>query len=48
MAETENLIKELKFCMRGIDYTMKTAQSRLDNRLRRPRIENSRDEAQYG
>lgn len=48
MAETENLIVELKASMRGIDYNMKVAQTRLDNRLRRPRIENCRDDAQYG
>ncbi|XP_075232074.1 tektin A [Lycorma delicatula] len=48
MAEIENLIKELKAGIRGIDYTLKTAQTRLDNRHRRPRIENIRDEVQYG
>uniref|UniRef100_A0A1B6BY47 Tektin n=1 Tax=Clastoptera arizonana TaxID=38151 RepID=A0A1B6BY47_9HEMI len=48
IAEIENLIQELKDSIRGLDFSMKVAQTRLDNRLHRPRIENCRDESQFG
>ena len=30
-----------------MDYPMKVSQTRLDNRHRRPRVENCRDESQF-
>jgi len=46
--ESEKLILDLQHCIRGLDKAMKVAQSRLDNRMQRPRCENSRDEAYMG
>jgi len=48
IADTEKLIVELKEAIRAMDAPMKKAQTRLDNRLHRPRIENCRDKPQFG
>ncbi|XP_054275852.1 tektin-4-like [Macrosteles quadrilineatus] len=48
IAETEKLIGELKAAIRAMDAPMKKAQTRLDNRLHRPRTENCRDKPQFG
>ncbi|KAG8326340.1 hypothetical protein J6590_044327 [Homalodisca vitripennis] len=48
IADTEKLIGELKATIRAMDAPMKKAQTRLDNRLHRPRIENCRDKSQFG
>ncbi|KAF5269263.1 hypothetical protein FQR65_LT02564 [Abscondita terminalis] len=48
LANIENLIDKTRDAIRRQDVTIKTAQTRLDNRLLRPRVENCRDEAHYG
>ncbi|PSN51051.1 hypothetical protein C0J52_01529 [Blattella germanica] len=48
IADTERLIADLKQAIRNQDAAMKKAQTRLDNRLLRPRQENCRDIPQYG
>ncbi|XP_022185887.2 tektin-4 isoform X2 [Nilaparvata lugens] len=47
-AETEKLIIDLKQAIRGLDYPLKVAQTRLNNRIARPRIESCRDFSQFG
>ncbi|XP_014250312.1 tektin-4 [Cimex lectularius] len=47
-AESEKLILDLQYGIRGLDEAMKTAQTRLDYLQRRPRCENTRDKAQFG
>lgn len=47
LANVENTINEIKAALRRLDYPCKLAQTRLDNRSVRPRVENCRDDAQY-
>ncbi|XP_021931209.1 tektin-4 isoform X2 [Zootermopsis nevadensis] len=47
IADTEKLIKDLKQAIINQDPAMKIAQTRLDNRMLRPRQENCRDIPQY-
>lgn len=48
LADVEDLIDSVRAAIRRMDVPMKKAQTRLDNRLLRPRVENCRDEAHYG
>ncbi|KAB0798256.1 hypothetical protein PPYR_09249 [Photinus pyralis] len=48
LADVEDMIKSLRDQIRRMDIPMKKAQTRLDNRLQRPRVENCRDDAHYG
>ncbi|KAL0269793.1 UNVERIFIED_CONTAM: hypothetical protein PYX00_007405 [Menopon gallinae] len=48
IAETEKLYEMLSKLLRQLDYNLKVAETRLDTRMYRPRIENCRDEPQYG
>ncbi|XP_076273209.1 tektin A isoform X1 [Rhynchophorus ferrugineus] len=48
LADVEDLIKGLKEAVRRMDIPMKKAQTRLDNRLLRPRVENCRDPPHFG
>lgn len=48
MAETETLIDRLTRGMQNLDNCMKVAQTRLDYRNQKPRVENCRDTAQLG
>ncbi|XP_030745690.1 tektin-4 [Sitophilus oryzae] len=48
LAEVEALIDALKSAIRRMDIPMKKAQTRLDNRLQRPRVENCRDTSHFG
>ena len=48
IADTEKLIADMKQAIRNQDAAMKKAQTRLDNRLLRPRQESCRDVPQYG
>ncbi|XP_069675071.1 tektin-4 isoform X2 [Periplaneta americana] len=48
IADTEKLIADLKQAIRNQDAGMKKAQTRLHNRLLRPRQESCRDVPQYG
>ena len=43
LADTEIQIDKLKVAIRNMDNAMKVAQTRLDNRCMRPRVENCRD-----
>ncbi|KAG5675042.1 hypothetical protein PVAND_004981 [Polypedilum vanderplanki] len=47
LADTEIQIEKLQVAIRNMDYPMKVSQTRLDNRLQRPRVENCRDESQF-
>ncbi|KAL1139824.1 hypothetical protein AAG570_006801 [Ranatra chinensis] len=47
-SESEKLIFDLEAGVRGLDKATKVVQTRLDNRLQRPRYENARDKAQFG
>lgn len=47
LADTEIQIEKLQVAARNMDYPMKVAQTRLDNRHHRPRVENCRDESQF-
>lgn len=47
LADTEIQIEKLQVAIRNMDYPIKVAQTRLDNRLQRPRVENCRDESQF-
>lgn len=47
LADTEIQIEKLQVAARNMDYPMKVAQTRLDNRHQRPRVENCRDESQF-
>uniref|UniRef100_A0A182K1J2 Tektin n=1 Tax=Anopheles christyi TaxID=43041 RepID=A0A182K1J2_9DIPT len=46
LADTEIQIDKLKVAIRNMDYAMMVVQTRLDNRNRRPRVENCRDQPQ--
>ncbi|XP_023311513.1 tektin-4 [Anoplophora glabripennis] len=48
LADVEDLMKDLRAAIRRMDTPMKKAQTRLDNRLLRPRVENCRDVAHFG
>lgn len=48
IAHCEQLYVDLETLGRQIDYNLKVVQTRLDNRRRRPGVENCRDPAQYG
>ncbi|KAL1489558.1 hypothetical protein ABEB36_013511 [Hypothenemus hampei] len=48
LADVEDLMNSLKATIRRIDIPMKKAQTRLDNRLLRPRVENCRDPPHFG
>ena len=48
IADNEILIADLKQAIRNPDAAMKKAQTRLENRLLRPRQESCRDDSQYG
>lgn len=47
IADTEIQIEKLSQAVSNMDYPMKVSQSRLDNRLQRPRVENCRDVSQF-
>jgi tektin-4 len=48
LADTEIQIEKLKLAIQNMDHAMKLAQTRMDNRNQRPRIENCRDFTQNG
>ncbi|CAH1112349.1 unnamed protein product [Psylliodes chrysocephalus] len=48
IAEIENLKDALKIGLRRLDIPVKKAQTRLDNRMKRPRVENCRDAVHFG
>ncbi|GAB0099724.1 Tektin [Sergentomyia squamirostris] len=49
LADTESLISDLKDAIRNIDFPMKVAQTRINNRnLYRPQVENCYDRSQVG
>ncbi|KAJ9591612.1 hypothetical protein L9F63_001826 [Diploptera punctata] len=48
IADTEKLVADMKQAIRNQDAAMKKAQTRLDNRMLRPRQESCRDVPQYG
>ncbi|KAK5645820.1 hypothetical protein RI129_004284 [Pyrocoelia pectoralis] len=48
LADVETMINNLRDQIRRMDIPMKKAQTRLDNRLFRPRVEDCRDDAHYG
>ncbi|CAG9863658.1 unnamed protein product [Phyllotreta striolata] len=48
IADIEMLINELMNGLRSLDIPVKKAQTRLDNRLKRPRVENCRDAVHFG
>lgn len=48
LADVEDLINALRNAIRRMDIPMKKAQTRLDNRLLRPRVENCRDAPHFG
>ncbi|KAI4465455.1 tektin [Holotrichia oblita] len=48
LADVEELLKSLRNAIRRMDIPMKKAQTRLDNRNDRPRVENCRDVPQFG
>ncbi|XP_066253997.1 tektin-4 [Euwallacea similis] len=48
LADVEDLINTLRSAIRRMDIPMKKAQTRLDNRLLRPRLENCRDASHFG
>lgn len=41
-------MRDTRDSIRRMDLPMKKAQTRLDNRLLRPRVENCRDDAHFG
>lgn len=47
LANKEKLIEELRDSTKGLNSTMKLAQTRLDNRLNRRNVENCRDTPQF-
>jgi tektin-4 len=47
LADTEIQIEKLQISFQNMDFPMKVAQTRLDNRSLRPRVENCRDESQF-
>lgn len=48
IAEAESLYAGLHKLNRQLEFSLKVAQTRLDNRMLRPREENCRDVPQYG
>ncbi|CAH1155106.1 unnamed protein product [Phaedon cochleariae] len=48
LADVEDLKDDLRNALRRMDIPMKKAQTRLDNRMRRPRVENCRDVPHFG
>ncbi|KAJ8967264.1 hypothetical protein NQ314_002992, partial [Rhamnusium bicolor] len=48
LADVEDLLRDLRAAIRRMDAPMKKAQTRLDNRLLRPRVENCRDAPHFG
>jgi tektin-4 len=48
LADVEILVIDLRNAIRRMDLPMKKAQTRLDNRLGRPRVENCRDSPHIG
>lgn len=48
LADVEDIIDDIRAALRRMDIAMKCAQTRLDNRLGRPRVENTRDAAHFG
>ncbi|KAK5645821.1 hypothetical protein RI129_004285 [Pyrocoelia pectoralis] len=48
LANVEDVIRDLRAAIQRMDIPMKKAQTRLDNRLVRPRVENCRDIAHFG
>ncbi|KAF5269242.1 hypothetical protein FQR65_LT02543 [Abscondita terminalis] len=48
LAEIEKLMVDTRHAIKRLDTPMKKVQTRLDNMLQRPRVENCRDAAQYG
>jgi tektin-4 len=48
LADTEIQIEKLKEAIQNMDHAQKLAQTRMDNRNQRPRIENCRDFTQNG
>ncbi|RZC42216.1 tektin-4 [Asbolus verrucosus] len=48
LADVETLMVDLRTAIRRMDLPMKKAQTRLDNRLGRPRVENCRDVPHMG
>ncbi|CAH1991082.1 unnamed protein product [Acanthoscelides obtectus] len=48
LATVEDLMADLRAAIRRMDIPMKKAQTRLDNRLLRPRVENCRDPPHFG
>lgn len=48
LADVEDTIRDLRKAIRSMDTPMKKAQTRLDNRLKRNRVENCRDTAHFG
>ncbi|KAK4879273.1 hypothetical protein RN001_007419 [Aquatica leii] len=48
LADVEKLVITTRDSIRRLDTSMKLAQTRLDNRLQRPRVENCRDDPHYG
>lgn len=47
IADTEIQIEKLTQATNNMNYPMKVSQTRLDNRLVRPRVENCRDVSQF-
>ncbi|CAG9761871.1 unnamed protein product [Ceutorhynchus assimilis] len=48
LADVEDLINTIRAAIRRMDIPMKKAQTRLDNRLARARVENCRDAPHFG
>lgn len=48
LVSTEKVIDRLQEAIRNMDFPMKVAQTRLDNKLTRPRVENCRDISTLG
>ncbi|KAB0798255.1 hypothetical protein PPYR_09248 [Photinus pyralis] len=48
LANVEDVIRDLQAAIQRMDIPMKKAQTRLDNRLVRPRVENCRDTVHFG
>lgn len=48
IVENERLTSKLNDALKNMDFALKVAQTRLDLRNQRPRVENCRDEAYLG
>ncbi|CAH0546915.1 unnamed protein product [Brassicogethes aeneus] len=48
LADVESIVDAIRAAIRRLDFPMKKAQTRLNNRQMRPRVENCRDEAHFG